>query len=151
VRLAEQFGADREIVETAAWLHDIAAVRDAAALPRHAALGAEMAGGLLCGYGYTPAEVERVAACIASHSSPVATGGGTAEEVCVSNADAIAQIVRPAYWLFVVYGVRKLSYEEGRRWLLERVEGNWRALVEPARELARDGYLRTKNLLEEEG
>lgn len=128
-RLAERLGADREIVETAAWLHDIAAVRDRAALPRHAALGAAMAGELLCPHGYTAAEAGRIAACIASHSTPLAIGEGTTEEVCVSNADAIAQIVRPVYWLYMVYGVRRLGYEEGRRWLLERVEGNWRGLV----------------------
>jgi uncharacterized protein len=148
-RLAERLGADREIVETAAWLHDIAAVRDRAALPRHAALGAAMAGELLCPHGYTAAEAGRIAACIASHSTPLAIGEGTAEEVCVSNADAIAQIVRPVYWLYMVYGVRRLGFEEGRRWLLERVESNWRGLVEPAKELAREGYERARDLLRE--
>ncbi len=34
------------------------------------------------------------------HAIPVAPDKGTKEEVCVSNADAISQIIRPAYWLY---------------------------------------------------
>ena len=42
-RLGETLAADLEMVELAAWLHDISAVQDISALPRHSALSAEMA------------------------------------------------------------------------------------------------------------
>ena len=41
-KLGNTLGADLEIVELAAWLHDLAAIQDIAALPRHPALGAEI-------------------------------------------------------------------------------------------------------------
>ncbi|MCU0916609.1 MAG: HD domain-containing protein [Planctomycetes bacterium] len=132
-KLGKTLGADLEIVELAAWLHDLAAVQDLAALPRHPALGAEIARKVLRAQDYPEERTDRVARCILSHSVPVRKGGGLPEEVCVSNADAMAQIVKPVYWLHYVYRVRGFSFEEGRDWVRQRVESNWAALIAPAR------------------
>ena len=105
--LGKTLDADLEIVELAAWLHDIAAVQDVAALRRHPALSAEIARKMLLEKGYPSERTQRVAACIASHSAPVQIGGGRPEEVCVSNADAMSQVVRPAYWLYFAFRVRR--------------------------------------------
>jgi uncharacterized protein len=149
-RLAQILGADVEAVELAAYLHDLSAVRDPATLPHHARASAALARRLLSDGGWPPACVDGVARCIESHSSPVRIDGGSPEEVCVSNADAISQIVRPAYWAYVVFGVRRQGFEEGREWLLHRIESNWESLVEPARGLARGGYERAREFLEAE-
>jgi len=42
-RLGRALGADLEIIELAGWMHDISAVQDFTALPRHPALSAEIA------------------------------------------------------------------------------------------------------------
>lgn len=139
--LAERLGADPQVVEAAAWLHDIAAVRDAAALPEHARLSAAISRKLLHEAGWPAAAVESAARAIAAHSSPVPLGGGSPEEVCVSNADALAQIARPAYWCYVVFHIRRSGFEEGREWLRRRLQTNWDGLVEPARELIADRYV----------
>ncbi len=139
-RLGEALGADLEIVELAAWLHDIAAVQDVAALPRHPALSAEVARKVLREKGYPAERTGRVAACIASHAAPVQVGSGSTEEVCVSNADAMSQIVRPAYWLYFAFRVRRLDFAEGRDWLRQRVENNWAALIPPARTIIEKEY-----------
>ncbi len=81
-----------------------------------------------------------MARCIASHSVPVQVGGGLPEEVCVSNADAMSQIVKPAYWLYYVFRVRQFGFVEGRDWLRQRVESNWAALIPQAREIIENEY-----------
>jgi uncharacterized protein len=139
-RLGGVLGADLEIVELAAWLHDLSAVQDFAALPKHPAVSAEIARKLLQGKDYPAERIERVAKCIASHSAPVQVGKGPPEEVCVSNADAMSQIVKPAYWLYYVFRVRQFGFAEGRDWLRQRVESNWTALIPPAREIIESEY-----------
>jgi hypothetical protein len=83
---------------------------------------------------------EQVAACIASHATPVQVGGGSTEDVCVSNADAMSQIVRPAYWLYFAFRVRQLGFAEGRDWLRQRVENNWATLIPPAQIIIEKEY-----------
>jgi uncharacterized protein len=139
-RLGGVLGADLEIIELAAWLHDLSAVQDITALPKHPGLSAEIARKLLGEKGYPPERIDRVARCIASHSVPVQVGGGLPEEVCVSNADAMSQIVKPSYWLYYVFRVRQFGFVEGRNWLRQRVETNWAALIPQAREIIENEY-----------
>lgn len=142
MKLASRLGANLEVVELASYLHDLSAVRDISTLPQHALLSAALATDILAEGGFSLEVIEAVAQAITTHSSPIPIGHGSPEQVCLSNADAIAQIVRPQYWSYFVFGVRRLSFEEGSRWLAERVSTNWAAMIEPARELARDEYAR---------
>ncbi len=147
VALANHLKADREIVELAAYLHDLAAVRDAGDIPQHAKLGGDLARRILIEHGCSAAKAAKVARCVASHSEPVQIGSGALEEVCVSNADAMAQITRPAYWLFYAIRVRKMGFSEARQWVLQRVTHNWDSLVSPARHMIEEEYARAAGLL----
>lgn len=138
--LAKQLGGDPEIVKLAAYLHDISAVRDISTLATHAAASAEIAQDMLRELACPADMVGRVVQCIRMHSTPIPVGCGTVEEVCLSNADAVAQIVRPAFWFYFAYGVRNMSFEEGRRWLRERKQSNWAAMIMPARKMATEGF-----------
>ena len=145
--LARTLRADAESVELAGYLHDLSAVRDVSTLPDHANSSAALARRLLIEHGRPQDLVERVTRSIAAHSHPVPIGGGSPEEVCVSNADAMAQIARPLYWSYVVFGIRKQVFEAGRQWLLHLYEDKWNALIPLARELIGDRYLHAKQLL----
>jgi hypothetical protein len=67
-------------------------------------------------------------------------GSAPPEAVCLSNADAAARILRPAYWLYFAFQVRGLNFAEGRQWLRSLFESQWNALIEPAREMAASDY-----------
>ncbi len=146
--LAKVLNADAEIVELAAYLHDIAAIQDPATLPRHPVAGAEIAHRILKENGYPAERIDRVARCVISHSSPVQIGAGLPEEVCLSNADAMSQITKPVYWLHYVFRVRQFEFSEGVDWLRRRVESNWAALIRPARTMIAKDYRRTRRLLD---
>jgi len=147
-KLGNTLGADLEIVELAAWLHDLAAIQDIAALPRHPALGAEIARQVLREQDYPEERIDPVARCILSHSVPVHKGRGLPEEVCISNADAMAQIVKPVYWFHYVYRVRGFGFEEGRDWIRQRVESNWAALIPPAQAMIETERRQVRELLQ---
>lgn len=146
-RLGETLGADLEIIELAAWLHDLSAVQDFAVLPKHPAVSAEIARKMLLERGYPVERIERVARCIAAHSAPVPIGKGAPEETCVSNADAMSQIVRPAYWSYYVFRVRQFGFVEGRDWLRQRVDSNWGALIPPAKGIIANEYRQVRDIL----
>ncbi|HTW09576.1 MAG TPA: HD domain-containing protein, partial [Acidimicrobiales bacterium] len=145
--LAKTLGADEEVVVLAAWLHDLAAVRDPTAQPDHALLGAELAPQILTPYGYAEATIGSVARAIASHSFPLAPGGASPEEVCLSQADGVAQMLRPFYWLYFATSIRALAYQEARSWLAKLLASKWEALLPAARRLVGQRYEVTLELL----
>ncbi len=145
--LASPLGADPETVELAAWLHDLSAVRDPATLPDHPRRSAELAFEMLANHGCASALYHGVARAIASHAAPLAPASASPEEVCLSDADALAQIARPAYWLYFAFKVRRLDFEAARAWLLARYEANWKALAEPARALGEERYQLARRVL----
>ena len=148
-RLAAPTGAELEVVELAAYLHDISAVCDFRTMPDHATLSADLATRLLVEHGCPHSLVRSVARSIASHSDPLPVGSASPEEICISNADAAARILRPAYWLYFTFEIRKYNFEAGRQWLRSLVERQWCKLIEPARELVGKHYAATLRLLAE--
>ena len=145
--LGERLGADLEVVELAAYLHDISAVFDPASMPNHPRQSADLATQILLERGYPEGRAREVARSIASQSDPLPVGSASPEAVCLSNADAAARILRPAYWIYFVFGIRKYGFEEGRQWLRELIEKQWRVLIEPAKELVGNQYGVTLELL----
>jgi len=145
--LAARLNADPEIITLAAYLHDISAIEQLSTLPEHPRHSAQRALEILTAAGYPQDRALRVARAISSHASPLDLGGASVEEVCLSNADAVARILRPAYWLYYAFSVRHFSFDEGRIWLRSLIETQWDALIEPARELAGPSYPQAIDML----
>lgn len=150
-RLAGSLGADREILRLASYLHDISAVLDIKTLPDHPAAGAVLAGRFLEENGYGKAETERVRQCILKHALPLSPAGGTPEEICLSHADALSFILRPSYWFYFTFVVRKMSFQDGTDWYFQRVQTNWNSLCPEARTLGEEGYAWALELLSRPG
>ncbi len=127
--LAKDLDADVTIVDAAALLHDIAAVRDYRGIANHHIEGAAIVRGLLAGENYPSAMIEAVCECIERHSAPIAMGEGSPEAVCLSNADALAQMLRPVYWLYYAFRVKNFSFTEGSAWYRSRMESHMALLI----------------------
>ncbi len=147
LRLARELGADAAAVEAAALLHDIAAVRDFRCLSEHAQRGAQEAARILQDMGFSPDAIDRICRCIAVHSTPVAVGAESLEAVCVSNADAMAQLARPGYWFYYIFSVRQMGYAEGMAWYRARLAAHKAALIPQARALIADEMTRLEAIL----
>ena len=88
--LAEKYGANKEIVMIAAWLHDIASITDCSLYELHHIHGAEMAHLILKEYGYDDKKISLVQKCIRNHRGSISSEKTSLEEICVADADAIS-------------------------------------------------------------
>ena len=88
--MARKLGADEEIVEIAALLHDYASVKDYDLYENHHLHGAELAEQILKGHNYPQDKIEQVKHCILSHRGSKVTQRLTKEALCVADADSMA-------------------------------------------------------------
>lgn len=146
--LAPGVGADPLVVGLAGYLHDLSAVRDFTVLPDHARESARLARELLPAQGFSPAIADAVARCAESHSTPARPGTGTPEEICVSSADVLSHLARPAYWCFYLFRVRGMDLAQGMGWLRGRAELYRTALVPEAQELGAADFAAFSRMLE---
>ncbi|MGI6315226.1 MAG: HD domain-containing protein [Christensenellales bacterium] len=86
--LAEEYGADREIVELGALLHDIALVSSVGKRRDHHINGGKIADKLLTKYGYPDDKKARVLGCVLHHKS--SKYAENIEEICVADGDILA-------------------------------------------------------------
>ena len=101
--LAAVTGADGEIVELAALLHDYAGIKDVALEPDHHLHGAALARDLLNALGYPAEQTERVAVCILTHRASWKLKPQSLEARVLASADAAAHILQVPSLLHLAY------------------------------------------------
>ncbi len=90
--LAEEYNADKDIVELAAIFHDYADLLDMNNRDNHHILGAKLAEEILLKDNYPRILVDRVKDCIRHHRASVKIEKYSIEEICVADADAMAHL-----------------------------------------------------------
>ncbi len=140
VRLAPAFGADSEIVEIAALLHDYASVKDEALYEDHHIHGPIEAGRLLESHGYPPAGIEAVQLAIAAHRASTLVERRSPEAECLANADALAHIENVPSLLHLAYVRRHRGIDGGAAWVRAKLMRSWGKLSPRIRAEARSRY-----------
>jgi len=136
--LAKKSNADEEIVEIAAWLHDIGSIKFGR--ENHHISGAKVAEEKLIGLGYDKAKIERVKECIYSHRGSQNIKPKTKEAEIIREADGL-DIFDRIEGLFrgaLVY--EKLTAKEARQSVKKHIVDSWNKLSEESKELIRDKY-----------
>ena len=87
-QMAEVMGADKEIVEIAAILHDYASVKDYELYADHHIHGSSEAERLLLNYGYCSERIKKIKNCIFEHRGSIDNTQLSVESICVASADA---------------------------------------------------------------
>lgn len=140
--LAEKYGADKEIVMIAAWLHDIASVTDYSLYEKHHIYGAEIAKELLSGLSYEEEKIALVQECIRNHRGSINSQKSGKEELCVADADAISHFDSVPSLLYLAYVERQMSIEEGSVFVKGKLERSFRKLSPESKEFYKEKYCR---------
>ncbi len=138
--LAEQLGADAEIVEFAALLHDYASIKDESLYGNHHLHSPLEAERILWELAYPEEKIHAVKQCIASHRASIDAERVTPEAVCLASADAMAHIDQVPSLLYLAFVRFGMSIDEGTAWVREKLARSWQKLCPEAQAMMKDKY-----------
>jgi uncharacterized protein len=152
LKLAEIYKADKEIVELACWLHDIARAKglEAGQDNNHHIEGAKKTEDILKKLKYPKEKIDKVINCILAHrGSKEDYTPKTIEEKIVANADAMAHF--DSFLNLFLEFVNPNNFEEGVELIKAKLERDWnkKLTLPEARELVKYKYDAIKLLLNE--
>lgn len=145
--MAERLGADEEIVEIAALLHDYAAVKDYSMYKEHHIYGAVEAERILKEFNYPEEKMDIVKECIIQHRGSVPLERTTKESECLASADAMAHIDQVPSLLHLAYCNKGMGISEGADWVSKKLERSFNKLCPEAKEIIKDKYESAKIVL----
>jgi uncharacterized protein len=128
--LADKYGADKEIVELGALLHDISMPAEYGERGDHFLYSSEMTENILTELEYPRDKLDRVKACVFSHAGRNAHLRSSIEEHCVADGDALAHFDRVPSLFSLAYSLHKMGLEEGREYVKRRLIDDFNELSE---------------------
>lgn len=138
--LAPLFGADTEIVEIAALLHDYAGIKDYKLYQDHHLHGPVEAEKILSQFGYPPNQIEAVKHCIAAHRASVPSERRSPEAECLANADALTHIQHVPSLMHLVFVQYRMEIDEGTSWVRGKLTRSWNKLHPNVQAIAQADY-----------
>ena len=145
-KYATFYDADLEIVSLAALLHDIASVTDVNYTDEHHVIGATIAEDLLLKENYPKEKIEHIKKCILNHRGSKVADKNTNEEICIADCDAMAHFYSIPSLLSMVYREKKLSIDDGSKFVMDKLERSYNKMSLKGRELVQKQYESAKNI-----
>jgi HD superfamily phosphodiesterase len=145
-QLADMMHADSEVVELAALLHDYASIINKDFYQDHHVHGAHLAQQLLEKYNYPQEKIEQIEHCILSHRASKNIKRETIEAEIIASADAMAHFTNIPSLFSLAYTVKGLETEEGKVFVMEKLERSWKKLLPEAKEIIKPQYRAAKML-----
>ncbi len=142
IELAKKYGADIEIVELGALLHDIAMPSEFGPREEHNIYGAKIADELLTKLNYPQDRKESVKECILRHRGSKDLPRNTIEEQCVADADVMAHFDCIPSLFHLAFGKNEmgLSLEEGTEFVKKKLERDYNKLSQRTKEVLKEKY-----------
>ncbi len=142
IELAKKYGADVEIVELGALLHDIAMPSELGPREEHNVYGVQIADELLTQFNYPEDRKERVKECVLRHRGSKALPRNTIEEECVADADVLAHFDCIPSVFHLAFGKNELdlSIEEGTEFVKKKLERDFNKLSDRTKNELKDRY-----------
>lgn len=127
--LAKQYGADLEIVQLGALLHDIALLEKVGTKADHHENGKKLAEQILQQYDYPEDKMQQVLGCVLHHRS--SKNAENIEELCVADADILAHFDNIPMLFDAAYNLHKMvGLENVRDFMKETFEKDFDDLSE---------------------
>lgn len=145
--LADQYGANKEIVIIGAWLHDIASITDYSLYEMHHIFGAEIAEKILKKFNYDKDRINLVKKCILNHRGSVECEKLTIEEKCVADADAISHFDSIPSLLYLAYKKKNMEIEEGKEFVKAKLQRSYQKLSKESQDYYLQKYKNAMELL----
>ena len=146
--LAEELGADKEVVVIAAWLHDIGSIIEGR--KNHHLTGKRIAEKKLKELGYPEDKLEKVKKCILNHrgSKEDKNKRDFIEAQIITEADAISAFDDLAGLFNAALVYEGKGLEEARESVIEKLENKWNQLsLEVSKKIIKPKYEAVKLLL----
>ncbi len=138
--LAKKIGANEEIVEIAALLHDYASIKDFSKHEDHHLYGAQDAQKIMAPLRYSLEQIQQVQHCILSHRGSKPREKLTPEARCLADADGMAHFdAIPSLFYFTLVR-QQMSLEEGTEWLVKKLTRSWNKLSAEAKTITKAKY-----------
>ncbi len=138
-RLAERLDADVEVVELAAWLHDIGSIINGR--KDHHITGAEIAGKKLKELDYSEGKIEKVKHCILNHRGSQENNGNSMEAKIISDADTLSNFDNIPGIFKAAFVYEEITQGEARVSVREKLEKKWNKLYfQKSKELIKPKY-----------
>jgi uncharacterized protein len=138
IKLAEIYGADKQVVELGALLHDIALIKQVGKREEHHINGANIAREMLEKYNCPKELLEKVVLCVYNHRS--SKNAKSIEEVCVADADIIAHFYNIPMLFNSAYNRSKVNLSEAKEWVKNCFEKDFNDLSDDTKKLFKEKY-----------
>lgn len=144
--LAEKEKADIEIVELAAWLHDIGSI--IYGRENHHITSCEIAERKLMGLGYPKEKIDKVRKCILNHRGSVDCLRESKEEQIIADADAMNAFDHIEGQFHAAFVSENLNQEKARESVRKKLSNCYNKLSPNAKEIIKSKYNAAMLLLE---
>lgn len=145
-KLAKKLGADEEIVEIAAWLHDIGSLKGE--YENHHIAGAKYAEEFLKKLNYPTEKIEKIKHCIITHRGSIKIKRETIEAECIASADGMSHFDNITSLFNLALIIRKMNVEEARIFAKDKLQKLWDKMLPEAKEMVKEKYEAAMLLLE---
>ncbi len=147
LKLGKLLKADLEVLELAAYLHDIASISNANYVKKHHTHGAQMAKQILGKLNYPENKINQVAKCILTHRGSVKTRRDTLEAKILASADAMSHFSKLVEMFYLAFKIHGYTTKQGVPWLKGKLERSWRKIMPAGRKLIKKDYEIARYLL----
>lgn len=145
--MAKKLGADTEIVEVAALLHDYAGIKDHKMYDEHHLHGAKEAEKILKQFNYPVEKIKQVQHCIMAHRGSKKVKPETKEAMSLADADSMAHFNSVSSLFYLAFFSHKMNVDEANNWIIKKLERSWHKLSPEAKKIIKNKYQASKTLL----